>query len=129
MPGPRSVRTDAPSRAPSTLGGPRAADAWVLPARPRVGLLVKKSLYRVFIDEKKDERMHELLLRGDATVERLQSAHEAHEATIDEVRRALDATGATLIDLGGDRTDPLTTRDVDLLVSIGGDGTLLRASH
>lgn len=130
MPGPRSsVRIDPSSRAPATSGGARPGDAWVLPARPRVALLVKKSLYRVFVEEKKDERMQELLLRGDATVERLEAAHDAHQTTIDEVRRALDATGADVAELAAERAEPLTTRDVDLVVSIGGDGTLLRASH
>lgn len=141
MPGPRSAPvSEATSSVPTTSGpgsaspgaaggSPRPSETWTLPARPRVVLLVKKSLYRTFVEEKKDERMNELLLRGDATVERLQSAHEAHERTVEEVRRALDGAGATTTELSGAQQGPLTTADVDLVVSIGGDGTLLRASH
>lgn len=102
---------------------------WILPARPRVALLVKRSLYRTFVEEKRDERMQELLLRGDATVARLQSAHDAHEATVKEVRSALTAVDARVQEIDGPPGDRVTARDVDLVVSIGGDGTLLRASH
>ncbi len=139
MPGPRSAaprsapESEASSAAPTAGAAARPGETWTLPARPRIVLLVKKSLYRVFVEERKDERFNELLLRGDATVERLQSAHEAHERTVEEVRRALDGAGATITELAtelaGPQPGPLTTRDADLVVSIGGDGTLLRASH
>jgi NAD+ kinase len=101
---------------------------WMLPERPRVTLLVKRSLFRLFIEEKRDERMQELLLRGDATVARLEEAHAAHERAVSEARAALDAIGAVVTEL--ERfPDEGETLDADLLVSVGGDGTLLRASH
>lgn len=101
---------------------------WVLPPSPRVALLVKRSLYTIFVEEKRDERMQELLLRGDATVARLEEAHAAHQRAADEVRAALASIDARVTEL--DRfPEEGVTLEADLVVSVGGDGTLLRASH
>ena len=93
----------------------------------RVTLVVKKTSWETFFEERHDERVTELIAAGDPSVARIRSTHEAHEHTVDTVRRALDALGVT-VDLRHaiDCTRPLES---ELVVTVGGDGTLLSASH
>src|SRR3712207_4317765 len=106
-------------RAPSEETGTR---------RPRVALLVKRSAWGIYLEERKDERLQRLVDAGDPTVLRLRASHDEHESTVKEVRRALT-------DLGADWTHIKRTREgfdaspFDLVVTVGGDGTLLSASH
>jgi NAD+ kinase len=60
-------------------------------------------------------------------VSRLRASHEAHEETVREVDRALEELGADVVFRGGPRGR--FPAKVDLVVTIGGDGTLLSASH
>lgn len=95
--------------------------------RPRVSLVVKRTSYRRFVMEVHDPRVERLLRRGDPTVKSFRSSHEAHEATVHEVEEALRALDAEIVSRGGPRAriSPKT----DLVVTVGGDGTLLSASH
>lgn len=96
-------------------------------ARPRVALVVKRTSYRKFVMEVHDPRVEKLLRRGDATVRSIRSSHEAHEETVREVEAALAELGAEIVSRGGPRSR-ISPR-VDLVVTVGGDGTLLSASH
>lgn len=116
---------------------------------PHVLVLAKKSALRVHLegqDAGRHERVERLLRDNDPTVQRMAGAHAQHEACLDEIRAALDALGCdaklvmaaaldefkVVIDppappgLGGARPP---TRRPDLVVTVGGDGTLLAASH
>ncbi len=59
---------------------------------------------------------------------RLLPAHEEHTGTVDEVKAALREARAHVTQLGrnGDGFEP---EAFDLVITIGGDGTLLSASH
>ena len=75
------------SRAPARA--PRAkAPAAPKPARPRVALVVKRSAFRAWIEERRDARMRKLLAAGDPTVARVRASHEEHERTVRAVTRA-----------------------------------------
>ncbi len=95
--------------------------------KPRVAVVVKRTTYRKFVLEVHDPLIARLLRRHDPTVGRLKQSHEDHESTIREVETALDALDAEVVFRGGPRArvPPKT----DLVVTIGGDGTLLAASH
>jgi NAD+ kinase len=93
----------------------------------KVAVVQKRTTYRKFVVEEHDPLLARLLRRQDPTVVRLRSSHEAHEETVREVDRALDALGADVVFRGGPR-GRIPAR-VDLVVTIGGDGTLLAASH
>ncbi len=102
---------------------------------PRVLVLAKKSALRVHREGRdigRHERVEELLRSNDLTVRRMQGAHVQHESTIHEVELALSklrchATMVTAAELDEFRVvDP---RGHDLVVTVGGDGTLLAASH
>lgn len=95
--------------------------------KPRVALVVKRTTYRKLVVEVTDPLVAKLLRRGDPTVKRLKQSHEDHESTLLEVEEALDELGAEIVFRGGPRAQvPPRT---DLVVTVGGDGTLLAASH
>ena len=94
---------------------------------PKVAVVVKRTTYRKFVVEEHDPLIARLLRRHDPTVVRLKSSHEAHEETIREVETALSDLGAEMVFQGGPRAR--VPSRVDLVVTIGGDGTLLAASH
>jgi len=92
-----------------------------------VALVVKKTSFRKFALEKRDPFIKGLLRRGDPTVTRMHAAHNAHEATLREVEQALKRLGTRVLSRGGPRRK--LAANVDLVISVGGDGTLLTASH
>ncbi|HSO37808.1 MAG TPA: NAD(+)/NADH kinase [Labilithrix sp.] len=93
----------------------------------KVAVVQKRTTYRKFVVEEHDPLLARLLRRHDPSVVRLRSSHEAHEETVREVDRALETLGADVVFSGGPR-GRIPSR-VDLVVTIGGDGTLLAASH
>jgi NAD+ kinase len=94
---------------------------------PKVAIVAKRTTYRKFVVEEHDPLIARLMRRHDPTVVRLRSSHEAHEATVREVEAALAHLGANVVFRGGPR-GRIPPR-VDLVVTVGGDGTLLAASH
>jgi NAD+ kinase len=94
---------------------------------PRVAVLVKRSSYRTFVEERNDEHVKGLLAANDPTVRRMRRSHEDHVATLEEVKLALTDLGARFDVRDGPRTR--IEGAYDLVVTVGGDGTLLAASH
>lgn len=71
-------------------------------------------------------RAQALALAGDSTARRLVAAAEEHRATVAAVEEALAQLGVRYVKV----SDPRGAVDVaDLVVSVGGDGTLLGAAH
>lgn len=95
--------------------------------RARVALVVKRTTYRKFVVEVHDPLIARLLKKNDPTVRRIKQSHDDHESTLREVETALDDLGAEIVFRGGPRA--LIPPRTDLVVTIGGDGTLLAASH
>ena len=93
----------------------------------KVAVVQKRTTYRKFVVEEHDPLLARLLRRHDPSVVRLRSSHEAHEETVREVDAALATLGADVVFRGGPR-GRIPAR-IDLVVTIGGDGTLLAASH
>jgi NAD+ kinase len=93
----------------------------------RVLVIYKKSTYQLMVSERKNPRARALLARKDRSVERLLASHEDHVNTIHETRGLLErlSVDATFrYRATADRTERF-----DLVISLGGDGTLLHASH
>jgi NAD+ kinase len=90
--------------------------------------VLKRSSWRKWVEEEGDSRIVALLEADDETVRRVRPGHLDHVETVEEVRRALDELG-----LGATWHDNPTAFHVEggcnLVVTVGGDGTLLAASH
>ncbi len=115
-------------RASSRPASSAPADRAPAPAKgARVVVLVKRSSYRTFVEEGEDARITRLIASGDPTVSRMRRSHEAHAATLLEVKAALNDLGAVAEFQEGPRTRIVGR--YDLVVTVGGDGTLLAASH
>ena len=95
--------------------------------RPRVLVVYKKSAYQIYVRERKNQRIAELVEKDDPTVRNILAADAAHVSTIEEVREAGKALGlrATF----RYRAEEASVEDYELIVTVGGDGTLLWASH
>jgi NAD+ kinase len=94
----------------------------------RVIVVVKRTAYRLFVEEEQDERIARLLKKNDLTVRRMRRSHDDHEATIEEVDGALRKLGADARWIRRAHA-PFDENGAKLVVTVGGDGTLLGASH
>jgi NAD+ kinase len=90
--------------------------------------VLKRSSWRKWVEEDTDANIVALLDAGDETVRRMLPGHIDHTETIEEVRHALADLGAEVV--WHDRPHHfLVDGPCDLVVTVGGDGTLLGASH
>jgi NAD+ kinase len=91
-------------------------------------VVLKRSSWRKWVEEERDARIAALLEAKDETVRRMRPGHLDHMETVDEVKRALNELGAKVS--WHDRPHIFRVRGrCDLVVTVGGDGTLLAASH
>ena len=93
----------------------------------RVLVVYKKSAYQLHMLERRDAHLRGLLRRRHPDVLDMQQAHRVHQQTLAAVTATLRRLGAAA-DLVY-RADLKTTARYDLVVSVGGDGTVLQASH
>jgi NAD+ kinase len=96
--------------------------------RPRVAVVLKRSSWRKWVEEERDARIASLLEAGDETVRRMRPGHVDHMETIEEVRRSLAELRADASVYDRPHDFRVEGR-CDLVVTVGGDGTLLAASH
>ena len=104
--------------------------------KPHVLVLVKRTSFQTFVLDAKDDRTLRLMRQKNPAVARLRSSHESHLATLTEVGEALDKLGTSMTVLpatppktAGPKADDKLFREATLVVTVGGDGTLLAASH
>jgi NAD+ kinase len=96
--------------------------------RPRVVVITKRTAYRRFIEDERDPRAQALLKNHDPAVKNWLVAHRAHARTLDTVLASLEKTGAQVM-LVERAHAAFDASDATLIVAVGGDGTLLAASH
>jgi NAD+ kinase len=123
VPAPVPVSAPAPVPVLSKGGGGGSGER-----RPRVALLLKRSAWGIYLEDRKDPRLHRLHAAGDPAVARLRASHTEHERTVKEVKEALTTLGVdwTIVPRSPEGFD---ASPFDLVVTVGGDGTLLSASH
>lgn len=95
---------------------------------PRVVVVVKRTLFSRYVEEENDPEVVRLIKRRDPSVAHWVRAHREHVSTLRVVERALKRLGARAWVLHGPRV-VFDASDAALVVTVGGDGTLLAASH
>ena len=95
---------------------------------PRVVVVVKRTPFGRYVEEEGDPEVVRLIKKRDPSVARWVRAHREHLGTVAVVERALKKLGARAWMLHGPRV-VFDASDASLVVTVGGDGTLLAASH
>jgi len=95
---------------------------------PRVIVVAKRTAYQRFIEEEGDPRVRLLIKRRDPAVRSWLQSHSEHQRTIELVMKELDRAGAQALLLRRAHA-AFDTGDAELVIAVGGDGTLLAASH
>jgi NAD+ kinase len=95
--------------------------------RPRVLVVYKKSAYQIYVHERRHARVAALLRRRSSAVAGMTRAHKDHLRTVGQVRHVLRQLGARAV--FRQRRERGSTAGFDLVVTVGGDGTLLWASQ
>ncbi|MEM9691650.1 MAG: NAD(+)/NADH kinase [Myxococcota bacterium] len=93
----------------------------------RVALFVKATAWERAKDQP-DDPHHRLLEAGDPTVAHVMASHAEHSSTVQEVKSVLAEAGVEVKRIRKRREVP-DLSEFDLVVTVGGDGTLLHASH
>jgi NAD+ kinase len=96
--------------------------------RPHVIVVGKRTAYRRFVEDEGDPRARNLIKKRDPSVASWLASHKEHSRTMDEVARVLDRVGAKALFLQRAHA-AFDTSDAALVIAVGGDGTLLAASH
>jgi len=105
---------------------PRAVGKSSAPA-PRVLVIYKKSAFQLYVRERRSPRVVALLRKKHITVARLRAAHDDHVGTLAAAKDVLRALGTRAVFRY--RAEVGAAHEFDLVVTLGGDGTLLWASH
>jgi len=90
-------------------------------------VIYKKSAYQIYVRERRHERIQQLVAAGEPAALQLLRAHEDHMRSLEAARQALLSLGAAA--KFRHRSHDAHAKGVDLVVTLGGDGTLLWASH
>ena len=96
--------------------------------RPRVIVVAKRTLLSRLGEGGEDARARALLRKDHESVRKWRPAHEEHERTLEAVVETLARLGAQTLILHGAHAE-FDPRGAALIVTVGGDGTLLAASH
>lgn len=94
---------------------------------PRILVVYKKSAYQLYAVEKREPKVRAMIRRGAPTARILLRSHEVHEHARATVVEACRRAGAHVKELY--RAHMRSVARVDLVVTVGGDGTVLDASH
>jgi NAD+ kinase len=94
----------------------------------RVVVIAKRTAYRRFVEDERDPRAKELLRKRAAAVSSWVEAHREHVRTLESVERRLARAGAQVL-LVQRAHAAFDASDAELVIAVGGDGTLLAASH
>jgi len=90
-------------------------------------VVAKKTVLTRFTVDRFDPKFAELLAHNDPLVARYRDGHTANEETLTRVRETLRDRGIPFREVH--RTTKRDVRQHSLVISVGGDGTLLDASH
>ncbi len=98
------------------------------PSRPTVVLVHKRTLYEWHMEQAQNEHMHALLSAHDISVRNIKAAHDRHQRALALAVDAWAAHPSVRLEVIGREALP-PPLCADLVVAIGGDGTILEVSH
>ncbi len=94
----------------------------------RVIVVSKRTSYARFVEEERDPRAKALLRRRDPSVASWAASHQEHLRTMDTVEKELSRAGVQAMWIS--RAHAIfDASDAAMVIALGGDGTLLAASH
>lgn len=94
----------------------------------KVLVLRKRTTYQIQVEDYHEERFVKLLEENSELVKRVVTAHNEHLATVEAVHSELDRRDIKYCSVArSELIDPI--KDFDLVISVGGDGTFIDASH
>jgi NAD+ kinase len=93
----------------------------------RALVVYRKSLYQIYVQEHHDRAVRHALRSHDAGAEGLRHGHETQAAALASIERTLRRSRVEAVCRW--RAHMRSTRTFDLVISLGGDGTLLDTSH
>jgi NAD+ kinase len=94
----------------------------------RVIVVAKRTSYQRIVEEEGDPRVRQLVKAKDPAVRSWVSAHEAHQRTFETVMEELERVGAQVLVVRRAHA-AFDVEGAELVIAVGGDGTLLAASH
>lgn len=94
---------------------------------PRLLVAYKKSTYQRMVVEEGDSTVETLIDQDHISVQNLKKSHDSHHRSLDALVKHLDDSGLDYdLEFRGDVAD---ADGYDLVVAVGGDGTVLDLSH
>lgn len=97
--------------------------------KPKVIVVSKKTLYSSYVDDENDHLIHEFLRTGHPAVARWKKAHDNHNSTLETVCKTVEESAQLFLIDTPQTSFVAELQDVALVITVGGDGTLLSASH
>lgn len=94
----------------------------------KVLVLHKKTTYQIQAEDYRESRFLKLLEEKNEVVERVELAHQEHLDTLKAVQSHLTDRGIEYKFIARSELDHYI-KNIDLMISVGGDGTFLDASH
>lgn len=94
----------------------------------KVLVLHKKTTYQIQAEDYRESRFLKLLKEKNKVVERVELAHDEHLETLKVVCDDLDSRNIDYRLIARSELDHYI-KDIDMMISVGGDGTFLDASH
>ncbi len=94
----------------------------------KVLIVPKKSTFQIQAVEHKEANFLKLLEEGHSSVTKVKLAHDEHVETLQHLLKALDKRGIEHREVVRAELEG-RIKGVDLVISVGGDGTFLDASH
>jgi NAD+ kinase len=91
-------------------------------------VVYKKSLYQLYVQEHHNPSVQRALHRRDRVATRLSRSHKVQQRAISKVRRVLERSRGLEVEFRW-RGKLRSTRGFDLVLAVGGDGTLLDTAY
>src|SRR5690606_33190074 len=94
---------------------------------PKILVTYKKSRYEQYVVDEADPDVIRLLAENHVSVRSLLDSHRIHNQSLEKICQDLDARNLHYERIF--RGDVQHIADYDLIISVGGDGTVLDLSH